>query len=50
VFRSLVALHESDPDKAKDYVRILYYQAELLAGLPVETPEDYAGLVFALMQ
>ena len=34
-----------DPVKAKDYARILMYQAQLMADLPIEDPADYTELV-----
>ncbi len=39
-----------DPVKAKDYARILYCQAQLLADLPLEDPAEYTDLICKLMQ
>ena len=37
-----------DPDKAKKYAEILYNQACLIAGLPIENPSAYTDLVCSL--
>ena len=37
-----------DPDKAKKYAQILYNQACLIAGLPIENPSAYTDLVCSL--
>ena len=39
-----------DPIKAKDYARLLAYQAQLMADLPLEDPFAYTELVCKLMQ
>ena len=39
-----------DPVKAKDYAKILYCQAQLLADLPLEDPAEYTDLICKLMQ
>ena len=38
----------TDPDKAKKYARILYNQACLIAGLPIENPSAYTDLICSL--
>ena len=38
----------TDPDKAKKYAQILYNQACLIAGLPIENPSAYTDLVCSL--
>jgi len=50
VFEKLKALWESEPGKAEDFAKILYHQAGLMAGLPVEDPAGYSRLVFSLME
>jgi len=50
LFEKLKSLKESAPEKAKDFAKILYHQAELMAGLPVEDPAEYSRLIFALME
>ena len=49
-FAALKAAMESDKDKAKTYARILYAQAQLIAGLPLADPTAYTELVCSLMQ
>lgn len=49
VFEKLGTLYESDKDQAAKYAKILYHQAELMAGLPIEDPAAYSELVFELM-
>jgi molecular chaperone HtpG len=49
VFERLRSLKDSDPDKAATYAKILYHQAELMAGLPIEDAAAYSELVFGLM-
>ena len=39
-----------DPVKGKDYAQLLMYQAQLMAGLPLEDPFAYTDLVCKLMQ
>ncbi len=39
-----------DPVKAKDYAMLLYYQAQLMADLPLEDPVAYTDLVCKLMK
>ena len=39
-----------DPLKAKDYVQLLVYQAQLMADLPIEDPASFTELVCKLMQ
>ena len=39
-----------DDEKAKLYAELLYNQALLIAGLPIENPSDYADLVCKLMK
>ena len=49
-FAALKAAMESDKDKARTYARILYAQAQLIAGLPLADPTAYTELVCSLMQ
>ena len=41
---------EADPEKAKKYASLLYSQALLIAGLPLEDPSGYTDLVCELMK
>ena len=47
-FAALESARESDPEKAKKYAEILYQQACLIAGLPIENPSDYTDLLCSL--
>ncbi len=49
VFASLTALPEGDP-RIKDYARLLYDQALLIEGLPIEDPVAFSNSVCALMK
>ncbi|MGI5954623.1 molecular chaperone HtpG [Dysosmobacter sp.] len=48
-FQALEAAVTADPDKAKTYASLLYNQALLIAGLPLEDPSGYTDLVCQLM-
>ena len=37
-----------DPERAKKYAEILYNQALLIAGLPIENPSAYTDLLCSL--
>jgi molecular chaperone HtpG len=50
VFETLKAAITADPEKAKKYAEVLYAQALLIAGLPLEDPAGYTDLVCSLMQ
>ena len=50
VFKALESAMGSDRDKAARYVKILYNQALLIAGLPLEDPSEYTDMVAQLMQ
>ena len=43
------AVDAGDKDTVEKYAKLLYGQAELLAGLPLEDPAGYAQLVCSLM-
>ena len=43
------ALEAEDKDRAAKYVQVLYHQALLIAGLPIEDPAAYTELVCSLM-
>ena len=47
-FAALENARENDPEKAKKYAEILYQQACLIAGLPIENPSDYTDLLCSL--
>ena len=48
-FQKLSALKEADPEKAGALAKVLYHQAQLMAGLAVEDPAEYSRLVFELL-
>ena len=50
VFAALEAAVTADPDKAKKYAELLYDQALLIAGLPLDDPSGYTDLVCELMK
>ncbi len=47
---ALIANMTADKEKAEKYAKILYTQAVIIAGLPVEDPSEYADLVCELMK
>ena len=47
-FRALSNAVEHDPEKAKAYAQVLYNQALLIAGLPLEDPSAYTDLLCSL--
>ena len=49
VFQALETAITENPEKAKDYAELLYNQALLIAGLPLEDPSAYTDLVCKLM-
>ena len=50
VFEALENAVTADPDKARKYAELLYNQALLIAGLPLEDPSGYTDLVCELMK
>ncbi len=49
-FAALRAAVDSDKERAQRYAQLLYAQALLIAGLPLEDPAEYTRLVCSLMQ
>jgi molecular chaperone HtpG len=49
-FLALEQAVTADPEKAKKYATLLYNQALLIAGLPLEDPSGYTDLVCELMK
>jgi len=49
-FAALESAVTADPEKAKKYSTLLYNQALLIAGLPLEDPSGYTDLVCELMK
>lgn len=50
VFEKLQALYSTDQAEAQRYAKILYHQAELMAGLPIADTAAYSELIFDLMK
>ena len=48
--KAMQAAMTADPIKGKDYAQLLYYQAMLMADLPIEDPVAYTELVCKLMK
>ncbi len=49
VFQSLTALHGTDDEKLKKYSQLLYNQALLIEGMPVDDPVAFSNLICELM-
>ncbi len=49
VFSRLSALQGSDDEKVKKYAKLLYNQALLIEGMPVENPVEFSNLICELM-
>lgn len=49
VFEKLKAVQENDPDKVADYANLLYDQALLIAGMPIEDPVEFSNRICDLM-
>ena len=49
-FQALESAVTADPEKAKKYASLLYSQALLIAGLPLDDPSGYTDLVCELMK
>ena len=45
----LTGLAAADPEKLKKYARLLYAQARMIGGLPVEDPAALSDLICELM-
>ena len=48
-FQALCKAYDEDKEKAKNYIQVLYYQALIIADLPLPDPAHYAELVCGLM-
>lgn len=47
--KTMASLIETDIEKAKKYAEVLYCQAILIAGFPLENPSEYTDLVYSLI-
>lgn len=49
LFKTLEKVNDKNPDKVKDYAKILYSQALLIEGLPLDNPVEFSNLMVKLM-
>ncbi len=49
LFKTLEKVYENNPDKVKEYAKILYNQALLIEGIPLENPVEFSNLMINLM-
>lgn len=49
IFGKLKTLYETDKDKAGEYADLLYSQALLIEGMPIENPVDFANKLCEIM-
>ena len=49
VAEKLKELSESNPEKLGDYAKLLYNQARLIEGLPIDNPAEFSNLICSLM-
>ena len=49
IFETLIRLYANDPEKLKTYTNLLYNQALLIAGIPVEDPAAFSNAICDLM-
>ena len=49
LFKTLEKVNDNNPDKVKDYAKILYSQALLIEGLPLDNPVEFSNLMVKLM-
>ncbi|MBO7703354.1 MAG: molecular chaperone HtpG [Solobacterium sp.] len=49
IFKKLQEVYAADPGAVKDYAEVLYDQARLIEGLPIEDPAAYARRIVDLM-
>ena len=47
--KTMESLIQTDIDKARKYAEVLYCQALLIAGLPLENPSEYTDMVCSLI-
>ena len=49
IVNKLKDLYEKDKDGLKDYTKVLYSQARLIEGLPIENPTEISNLICNLI-
>ena len=45
IANKLKELYDNDKDKLKDYTKVLYAQAKLIEGLPLDNPTEISNLI-----
>ena len=45
IAKKIKELYETDKDALKDYTKILYAQARLIEGLPIDNPTEITNLI-----
>ena len=50
IFKVLQKVYENNKDAVKDYADILYQQALLIEGFPIDDPVEYSNKICKLMQ
>lgn len=50
VFEALKQTYTADKEKAKKYAELLYGQSQLIAGVPLDDPSHFSGLISELMK
>ena len=49
IFQTLCGLYESDQEKLKQYTSLLYNQALLIEGMPIDDPAEFSNAICGLM-
>ena len=49
IYRTLMELQKSDPEKLEEYAKLLYDQALLIAGMPIADPVAFSNRICKLM-
>ena len=49
LFQALIHIHSKDETKLNDYATILYHQALLIEGFPIENPQEFSNQLIKLM-
>ena len=49
IYQKLMTLSTEDTDKLDDYAKLLYDQALLIAGMPIEDPVAFSNRICSLM-
>ena len=49
IAKKIKKLYEEDKEALKDYTKILYAQARLIEGLPIDNPSEISNLVCSII-